>query len=177
MNCDEAFDRITDPERCRSAELDWHLEMCPRCRQMREVLAPALDLLAPQEAEFAVGEDVGFSPGDNDCESRREAFLSPESLAVAERAARDLSPQRRPRRSQRRGMGLLRYAAAFAFGAMLAVGGFLFVESPKTSRAAGLPATNSCLLMQQPASTDSLRQAGADSVIQQCRVCHAGERK
>jgi hypothetical protein len=44
MNCDEAFDCLTDPLHSSRAELEWHLSQCPRCRQMEETLRPALSL-------------------------------------------------------------------------------------------------------------------------------------
>ena len=32
MNCDEAFELMTHPADYNCDELQWHLQMCPRCR-------------------------------------------------------------------------------------------------------------------------------------------------
>ena len=45
IDCDQAFDCLTDAARRESPELRNHLDSCPRCRQMAETLAPAIDLL------------------------------------------------------------------------------------------------------------------------------------
>ena len=47
MNCDTAFDLMTDAGGCQSAALALHLRGCPRCRQMQETLAPALGFVVP----------------------------------------------------------------------------------------------------------------------------------
>ena len=44
MNCDQAFDALTSADGLRSAELQGHLDACPRCRDMAVTLAPALEL-------------------------------------------------------------------------------------------------------------------------------------
>lgn len=46
MNCDQAFDAMTDPTGSAAGALREHLSCCPRCRQMRETLAPALEAFA-----------------------------------------------------------------------------------------------------------------------------------
>lgn len=51
MNCDQAFDAMTDPDRPHDRELGDHLRACPRCRQMYETLEPALGLFAAVEDE------------------------------------------------------------------------------------------------------------------------------
>ncbi len=51
MNCDTAFDLMTDAEGAGSLALANHLAGCPRCRQMQETLAPALEFLNPQELD------------------------------------------------------------------------------------------------------------------------------
>ena len=53
MNCDTAFDLLTDPNGSRSSALAEHFETCARCRHMQQTLAPALDFLAPPWARRA----------------------------------------------------------------------------------------------------------------------------
>ncbi|MHC4876587.1 MAG: hypothetical protein ACYTGL_08815 [Planctomycetota bacterium] len=56
MNCDHAFECLTDPARRESQALAIHLESCPRCRDMADTLSPALDLF--DESTFASRETV-----------------------------------------------------------------------------------------------------------------------
>ncbi len=58
MNCDEAFEHLTDPNLRDHQELRWHLELCPRCRQMKEILDPALELFDPPASDDE--EESGF---------------------------------------------------------------------------------------------------------------------
>lgn len=55
MDCDEAFQLMTDPRGAQSPALQWHLQGCPRCRQMLETLAPALkyESIPPREGDSA----------------------------------------------------------------------------------------------------------------------------
>ncbi len=46
MTCDEAFDILTSPAASSSAGLHAHLQTCPRCRDLQEALAPALQMLS-----------------------------------------------------------------------------------------------------------------------------------
>src|SRR5690606_13094974 len=64
MNCDHAFDLMTDPALDDCAQLHAHLDECPRCRQMYETLSPALGLFvssgtasedAPADAAMCAG--------------------------------------------------------------------------------------------------------------------------
>ncbi len=117
MNCDEAFDALTDPAEHDNSALKWHLEFCPRCREMQEVLAPALALFAgepdpgrpdedafPQPARrlpelFPEENFLAAEPGEESLHSPAP-FLTPEAVRVAEQTARTLQPSRR-RLSQR----------------------------------------------------------------------------
>lgn len=52
MNCDDAFEYMTDVTRQDAGDLQWHLDMCPRCRRMKETLEPALSLLTMDPPEM-----------------------------------------------------------------------------------------------------------------------------
>jgi hypothetical protein len=59
MNCDQAFDALTSRGASSNEALNQHLEACPRCRDMADVLSPALELFAPaafEEAAATAGE-------------------------------------------------------------------------------------------------------------------------
>ena len=104
MNCDQAFDCLTDPTRRHSAQLEEHLSRCERCRQMHDTLEPALDMfdeLVPEPDLSGGGVAI--------------QTLAPESVRVAEQAAARLSSSAGRRRGQRRGL-ILRYAAAAMAG-------------------------------------------------------------
>lgn len=106
MNCDQAFDCLTDSGRRHSAQLEEHLAHCGRCRQMQETLEPALDLFD----ELVPEPDL----------SARAATqtLAPESVRVAEQAAsRLLAAGTQP--PVRRRSPVWRYAAAAMIGAAL----------------------------------------------------------
>lgn len=65
MNCDEAFDRLTDPAGANDDLLQTHLAECPRCRDMAELLRPALDLIQSPEGD---GLSLGIlRQGNEDC--------------------------------------------------------------------------------------------------------------
>ena len=46
MNCDQAFDVMTSSDRLSDRGLHAHMADCPRCRDMRETLEPAIRMLS-----------------------------------------------------------------------------------------------------------------------------------
>ncbi len=144
MNCDEAFDILTDPLRSNDAQLLWHLDMCPRCRQMREVLAPAMELFAEDEDPSAEDSaaDTSAMLDYRDRPPRGERpFLSVEAVRVAETAAARLHHGQRQRSTPPPARGRwLQYAAVMliAFSAALAMHGSGHQEVPA-------PAESACL--------------------------------
>ena len=106
MNCDQAFDYLTDSARRHSPQLEEHLARCVRCRQMQDTLEPALDLF----------DELVPEP---DLSNRTTTqTLAPESVRVAEQAAsRLLAAGAQP--PARRRTPVLRYAAAAMIGAAL----------------------------------------------------------
>lgn len=71
MNCDHAFDCLTDATRRESAELVAHLAQCPRCRDMAEALEPALDLLSETATALTEPADAFALPIVESHEPRR----------------------------------------------------------------------------------------------------------
>jgi hypothetical protein len=63
MNCDLAFDCLTDSARRDCAELAKHLARCPRCRDMAEALEPAIDLLSEVSAHESASADASSFAG------------------------------------------------------------------------------------------------------------------
>ena len=120
MNCDQAFDCLTDPARRHSARLEEHLAHCERCRQMHDTLEPALDMFD----ELVPEPDLSHG-------GVAMRTLAPESVRVAEQAASRLSSSAGRSRGPRRGL-ILRYAAAAMAGALLmgVMGSINKVQSP-----------------------------------------------
>jgi hypothetical protein len=127
MNCDHAFEALTDPSQCDDLALSAHLAECPRCRDLKAVLEPALFLLCgdlPHEPSSEARGSQG--PG---CGRPRSQVLSEEVVRIAEQAARVLAASSAGRvRSERafarpkRTGTLLRSAALVLFGAFAAYG-------------------------------------------------------
>jgi len=106
MNCDQAFDCLTDSGRRHSAQLEEHLAHCGRCRQMQETLEPALDLFD----ELVPEPDLSARTVTQ--------TLAPESVRVAEQAASRLLAAGTQLPVRRRSQ-VWRYAAAAMVGAAL----------------------------------------------------------
>lgn len=80
MNCDEAFDRLTEASGASDDSLQTHLAECPRCRDMAELLRPALDLIQSPDGD---GPGFGILRDDDDhsrhSPANRNASASDES--------------------------------------------------------------------------------------------------
>ncbi len=123
MNCDLAFELMTDAEGCQSTALARHFDHCPRCRHMQETLAPALDLLGPNSLGRSES-DLSFPIDEMTSASLRsgQPFVTIEAVRIAQQIATELTMQTgTPRDRLRRGAGkILGYAAVFAAGLLLA---------------------------------------------------------
>jgi hypothetical protein len=163
MNCDQAFDCLTDPCRRHSPQLEEHLARCVRCRQMQDTLEPALDLfdeLVP-EPDLS-GRTVTQT-------------LAPESVRVAEQAAsRLLAAGAQP--PVRRRNTVLRYAAAAMIGAALmgVLGSINNAHSPDAGPAARaatpVDETSKCLWQKGTVNRHELPTSHA--VTMACLNCH-----
>ena len=154
MNCDEAFDALTDPTQAQSPELESHLAACARCRQMQQILEPAIGL-------FDSATTHAIAPAD---ERSKQPVISAEAIQLAERTARELSERRtvqpapRPesaRRFPRTAIALLGAAAALGFAAFLGL---------------SMSSAQECL-WQQHARGDAGNVTAARAV-QSCVACH-----
>src|SRR6266478_2682946 len=121
MNCDTAFDLMTDAEGSRSLALARHLDDCPRCRQMQATLSPALDFLV--EACPAEGADEPAPHySATGSTGRRQPIVTAEALRIAQQTAVALRARAdSPRiRLQRLAGRTLQYSAVFAAGLLVA---------------------------------------------------------
>lgn len=180
MNCDHAFDAITDPARFDDAALQHHLAQCPRCRALQQVLEPALDLVCgdlPQE-QGTVG---AFPP------AAHRPVLSVEAVRMAEAVARQLTTTTAARRAagfakptKRRALvALLRGAALTALGGLIVFSIGVWSREPGSniSPSAVPPRgpSRSCTRNDFPA--DRQGPVEARSVVLTCVACHAKDRE
>jgi len=179
MNCDEAFEAITRWDSEHNAELDWHLEMCPRCREMQTVLSPALALFVETDDP---AETAGIERGPLDREAwhaaeadsphRPARFLTPEAVRVAEETAASLYETKRPDRTAPGwlAVGLLCLLAGFGlFWGMAKPGG-----APNRELGSPVMLADQCLWTNRhsdpPAS--SSEQSSPRWVVLSCVACH-----
>ncbi|OYW20190.1 MAG: hypothetical protein B7Z55_07650 [Planctomycetales bacterium 12-60-4] len=162
MNCDEAFDALTDLQRADSSALAEHLAGCPRCRQMRETLSPALEWLHTDADKF--GSDVSWSSG-----SATSPLLTAQALRIAEQVSRDL-PRRRSSGARLRQLVTIAAVAiaGIAVGALGIDGGHDQPSSPTIGDETMLTAC----LWTTPGLRDGLPDASARGVVVSCVMCH-----
>ncbi len=170
MNCDTAFDLMTDPHGSRSGALGEHFATCTRCRQMQETLAPALEFLMEDEpsVDFAsAAREVTRAQEEN-----LQPFVSVESVKVAQQAAARLAGQADlPQvRQQRLALQALRYAAVFAAGLLLAV-----ILVPDRHVAVPPPA-GQCMRQAAAGESSGLSPESIQALARSCAVCHANDK-
>lgn len=187
MNCDEAFEALTDPAGGRREDLHWHLGLCARCRELRETLAPALASLT-ELTEHAQGErppgegppagrsatlppalrrrSLNFDeqPGVSDG-AGRAVFLSDEAVRVAEESAARIGGAGR-----RRWSGVIQVAAGLLVGIGLAYAGLSTSLSTPAAAPAATPTADAtdCLWLSKPRPADQ----AASPVVLSCVTCH-----
>lgn len=152
MNCDQAFDCLTDSGRRHSPQLEEHLAHCERCRQMLDTLEPALDLF----------DDLIPEP---DLSGRGGApTIAPESVRVAEQAAARLLAAG-PKPPHRRRGTIVRYAAAAMVGALL-------MGLMGTMNNAVAPVENLSPCVFQSRQINRQAYPTANAVVRHCTECH-----
>lgn len=159
MNCDQAFDRMTDVTTLSDAALERHLTDCPRCRQMRETLSPALD---------------AFSVAAAGSRSLRE---DAQAVQVARQAAVTLESRgagsARRRRTKWKWGAVSLVAGGVAAALLLAIGGFAPSNDVGDRAAAGDHGDNvaACTWVQN----DRGSERDARTVVLSCVACHLAE--
>jgi hypothetical protein len=176
MNCDMAFELMTEPQGSRSRALREHLDCCARCRQMQAALAPALEWLSdcatePGEGQMPFAAPVAPRPAVPE-------FAVAEAIAIAQESAARLSQCGTPARTRfRRCMGV-----ALRSAALVAIGGFLALAlSPADRRgnhAAGRPLPDQPLVCRRHeiAEPRSVARPRAEVLllVASCAACHEG---
>jgi len=174
MNCDQAFEHLTDPTLQDSAELRRHLAGCRRCRQMQETLAPALALF----------EGAGSTSSSNEMPApetattgtagvpARPATPAPDAVRLAREAASILGPVSATVASRGRRGSLLHCAAAFAIGVGCSWSLFSFGLFPRQTGFGSKPAQPGSCLWTNRNSTQNLVAPTAKTIAATCVACH-----
>jgi len=185
MNCDDAFDALTDPVSANAAELTQHLAKCPRCRVLKQVLEPALSLLCGDlPAEPATSAALPHEGREKDAVAPRKPFLSVEVIGVAEAAAARLT-SRSAASSSRPTIRLPRnrFSARVLQGVLCAAFGGLAVlcsglwsgksdVAPQPSLVPGAIPAGVCTRNVVPQKAMKTPGDNARAVILSCVACH-----
>ncbi|QDV49165.1 hypothetical protein [Gimesia fumaroli] len=196
MNCDEAFELMTHPTDHQCEELLWHLQMCPRCQQMQETLAPALESFQQILDESTDLDEFDKFPSDFQQSAEQESpsifpktgqpFLSAETVRMAEQAATRLRSEAGTSQKQQT-PAPKRYQKRLLNAALILVAGFLMgwgmsldaPKSPLSPTANSLPGQQPCLwIAQRENGANSIspkterEQASVQSVVLSCVACH-----
>ena len=162
MNCDQVFDALTDNNLRDSNELIQHLDNCPRCRDMADMLDPALDLFADvleASGEFepsASSENSGNEYADSAPTSEQARSTRPRT---ASRSWLQLSQRRAA--SQRDGLRV----AAFLMLIAVMMAAMVNVERAGRNEAVAISLPADC---QRTANTES----SSVNVAAGCVACH-----
>lgn len=171
MNCDDAFDCLTDPARRESRALRVHLKTCRRCAHMQTVLEPALALF-DIPATFEAVDDASYRDVDQtaaDTASRKPAVAMHDSVRLAASAAYRLQAASAPRSThwQSAVRPALGYAAALVIGAAAALA--LFQGDAADEQAA--PQAEPCS-WQMSRMADARHNADVRTLLAACIACH-----
>lgn len=151
MNCNQAFDLMTSRHGVCNAELHDHMDQCPRCREMRLTLEPALGAFR--------ADALLHSPWEVMSDDR-------EGSEIAVRAAQRLSAAESI--SNRSVMGLWGYAGAIVLGAGLVWATFMMNPSslsmPEVHRG-----ESTCLFQKRTRNSGMTGQQMTES----CLACHS----
>ncbi|MCH9653185.1 MAG: hypothetical protein K0U86_05260 [Planctomycetes bacterium] len=197
MNCDEAFDLMTHPTDHNSEELVWHLELCPRCQQMKETLAPALeplhqfleDLSETDELTefFADAQQTSDQESASALPQTRKPFLSEESVRMAEQAATRLRTAAGTSQVTKQTHKSKPYQKRLMQAALILLAGFLMGWGISSggpgshylpSGVNGLSSQQPCLWVAQrdsaanPTDIQNRDQASVNKVVLSCVACH-----
>ena len=170
MTCDDAFEALTGPREFSAGDLEQHLAGCARCREMSDVLSPALALFAGEApTEPAMISGHGATGASARMGSAGRELLSPAAVRAADHAARELGCRSQRQRSRTLLSGALRLAAVFLLGVATAFG-IAGLRSEGNTAATESESDGTCLW----AATDtrSADTLDAEHVILSCVACH-----
>ncbi|WLD13043.1 hypothetical protein [Planctellipticum variicoloris] len=178
MNCDQAFDAITDPTGAESAALRQHLARCPRCREMRETLSPALNALYEDRDGSRHAETAWSGTSLPRLDLQQLAAESASRLAVATPSRLGIASPRRPLPAA--WSHLLTASLLLALGVGIGWGGHQLSRSPAVSQPSSMamPAgmSSACLWKSRQAGADAATGDSPRTVVLSCLACHLANR-
>ncbi|WP_166820202.1 hypothetical protein [Thalassoroseus pseudoceratinae] len=175
MNCDEAFDVLTQPDSPRRQELLWHLDMCPRCRELQKVLEPALLMFENHDSAPTGGSRESSMPFPMrqtlNSHVPRPVNVSEEALDLAEQTANQWKRNRVQRTWRRVGVVALSVCCM-----VIAVQSWMTRKSSlgtqtQAPTAATLP-VDSCLWVAQDQDVSIPSTMSNHEIILSCVACH-----
>ena len=156
MNCDQAFDALTSRAASENEALSSHLDACPRCRDMADVLSPALELFAP-----ATLEEMSAASGESgEPAVSRSSSVAPESADWIDQAPWRSNVQS-ARHARRDG---LKIVGTVALVALLTVG-FASIGRDGSSGFLSSVSAAECI-------RDSTESIPAEKAVAACVSCH-----
>tara|TARA_R110002095_G_scaffold56114_4_gene48193 strand:- start:5891 stop:6502 length:612 start_codon:yes stop_codon:yes gene_type:complete len=197
VNCDEAFDLITHPTDHNCEELQWHLQLCPRCLQMKETLAPALDTFQQVLDDATAADELAdyhaeFHPSAEQVAASLfpktgKPFLSAETVRMAEQAAGRLRAESVTNQLAKQSLKRKPHQKRLVHAALILLAGFVMgwgisldrsENNHFSSEVSSLQSQQPCLWIAQrenrayqPAKTEREKRA-ASSVVLSCVACH-----
>jgi len=177
MNCDQAFDAITDPTGAESDALREHLAHCPRCREMQETLSPALNALSEDRDASRRAETAWSGTSLPRLDLQQLAAESASRLAVASPTRPELAPHRRSHPTA--WSHLLTASLLLAIGVGIGWGGHQLSRSSGTSQPSDLATSagmsSACLWKSRQAGADAAGESPR-TVVLSCLACHLPSR-
>ncbi len=161
MNCDDAFDALTNPQPTAGRALAAHLDACPRCRQMRDTLSPALEWLSTDNDSLDGGNWSHGTTGT--------PWLSVQALHIAEQASKQL-PRRRSTGARWR--QLLTIAAVALIGVAVGAFGIAGRHAQPSPPTVSDDAMLTACLWTTPNLRNGLPDTSARGVVISCIMCH-----
>lgn len=164
MNCDQAFDCLTNPHQRESDALQRHLNACPRCRDLADALEPALTLFDDASTSFDAYSTQSEFGCEDDCGCSSQPKANRSNSASGWRSFdREVTSQDQ-RHRQREGAKVA--IVLLLIGAFTAAIAHVGRESPAPlSRVAEID-TDACLRQHIDAHADSA------PILAACLACH-----
>jgi len=165
MNCDQAFDALTDNQLRNSDSLIQHLDSCPRCRDMADMLDPALDLFG----------DVLQASGEFEAPTQTESFEIDYSTNSESQPNPETSSSGKPRTANRPWLQTSQRRAAsqrdgFRVAAFLMLIAVMMAAMVNVERGGRNDAVAITLPADCQRSSDT--ESASDNVVAGCVACH-----
>jgi hypothetical protein len=177
MNCDQAFDAITDPTGAESAALREHLARCPRCREMQETLSPALHALFEDRDASRRAEPVWSGASLPRLDLQQLAAESASQFAVSTPGRSSFAVRRRSLPAA--WSHLLTAALLLAIGVGVGWGGHQLSRSPGASQPSFLSTPtgmSSACLWKSRQTGEAPKGESPRTVVLSCLACHMPSR-